>query len=112
MAAAYELFVAIEQAPAMQAVAELSAEGREFSPAPGVVLSRTLQIVVASTPQLQDPGLTRDLTPEAQERPKPMSASLTGNRARLVQATWLLFAPHARIALAPATAAALHADRC
>src|SRR5258708_22748525 len=111
MAAAYELFVAIEQAPAMQAVAELSAEGREFSPAPGVVLARTLQIVVASTPQLQDPDLTRDLTPEEQERAKRMSASLTGNRARLVQATWLVFAQHARIALAPGESAELAADR-
>lgn len=99
MASAYELFSTIEQAPALQAVSELCAEGREFAPAPGVVLARALQLVVASTPLLQDPDLTRELTPEEQDRAQRMAASLTGDRARLVQATWAVFAQHDQLGL-------------
>lgn len=96
MASAYELFKDIAQEPALKAVAELCAEGREFAPAPGVVLARTLQIAIASTPQLQDPDLTRPLTDEELDRARRMAAALAGDKARLTQATWRVFADHAK----------------
>jgi hypothetical protein len=96
MASAYEMFASIELEPTQRAVRELSAEGREFAPSPGVVLARALQIVIASTPALPEPDLTRPLTREEQERASRMAAALSGARARLVQATWLEFSRHAR----------------
>jgi len=102
MASAYDLFATVDQVPAMKAIAELCAEGREFAPAPGVVLSKALQIVIASTPQLQDPDLTRELTAEEQDRATRMAAALAGDRARLVQATWLVFAQHAKACMSSA----------
>lgn len=96
MASAYDLFAAIDQTPAVQAIRELCSEGREFAPAPGVVLSKALQIVIATTPLLQDPDLTRPLTPEEADRARRMAAALNGAKARLVQATWLEFSHHAK----------------
>jgi len=96
MAAAFELFKDIAQPAALKAIAELAAEGREFAPAPGVVLARTLQIIIASTPALPEPDLTRELTPEEAERAKRMAAALSGAQARLVQVTWLEFSRHSR----------------
>lgn len=97
MAAAYELFQDIPLEPALKAIAELAAEGREFAPAPGVVLSRTAAIMIASTPLLRDPDVTRPLTPEEAERAQRMAGVLAGGKARLVVATWMEFAAHARL---------------
>lgn len=108
MAAAYELFKDIAAEPALRAVTDLAAEGREFAPAPGVVLARTLQIIVATTPQLQDPDLTRPLTAEEFERSRRMAAALNGAKARLVQATWLEYSRHAKTC----SPCGLVADRC
>jgi hypothetical protein len=108
MASAYDLFAMVAQSPAMQAVRELSSEGRDFAPAPGVVLSKALQIVIASTPMLPNPDLTRPLTEEELARSRRMAAALNGTKARLVQATWLEFGRHAK-ACAPC---GLVADRC
>ena len=99
MAAAYELFQEIPQEPALKAIAELAAEGREFAPAPGVVLSRTAAIMIASTPLLRDPDLTRPLTPEEAERAQRMGGALTGRKGLLVVATWLEFTAHARLSV-------------
>lgn len=100
MASAYDLFANVPASAAIQAVDELVAVGREFVPAPGVVLSRALAIVVASTPALPTPDMTRELTPEERERASAIASALNGKQAQLVVATWLEFAAHARIGLA------------
>lgn len=96
MSAAFDLFANVPLAPALQALSELAAEGREFAPAPGVVLSRSLQILVASTPALPDPDLTRDLTPAEKVRASRMAAGLNGRQAQVIVATWMEFAAHAK----------------
>jgi len=99
MAAAYDLFRDVPAAFALQALEELAASGREFAPAPGVVAARALQLVIDSRPALMDPDVTRDLTPQERERARLMAAALNGDKARLVQATWLVWAQHGRLGL-------------
>lgn len=111
LASAYDLFARVPQPPVLQAIAQLAAAGREFAPAPGVVLSKALQVLVASTPALADPDLTRPLTPEEAERARRMGAALTGKKADLVVATWIAFAGHARLTLNAGETAEAAAER-
>jgi hypothetical protein len=95
LAASYDLFKTFDLKFALQALRQLSAEGRAYAPAPGVVCQQTVAVIAASTPLLQDPDLTRPLTAQEFERAKRMRAALSGEQAKSVQSAWRLFTQHA-----------------
>jgi hypothetical protein len=105
MAAAYELFQNVPLEAALSAVRRLAEEGREFAPAPGVVLSAALQVIVDATPKLQDSDLTRELTAEERDRARRQAAALSGAQASTVVAAWMEFAAHAKTCLTCAAVA-------